>query len=316
MQTTLSDGQALATQPTPQLTREITSDRLLIEAWLHARSPHTQRAYASDIRRLAASLAENQTSGVGKSLHSISVSSLQTFADTLSHLGPATRYRILSAVKSLLAFAFQIGYLPFDIGRVLRLPAVKNRLSERILTEADVLRLLQSESNPRNRLMLFVLYSAGIRVQELCSLCWRDVAPNGASGQITVFGKGGSTRSILLPPDVWNALDATRPGGPEARDQPVFRSRKQGRALLPGAVRDIVKRAAHRVGIRLPISPHWLRHAHASHALDHGAPIHLVQATLGHANLNTTGRYLHARPQDSSGMFLNATFLAERSPDS
>jgi integrase/recombinase XerD len=66
----------------------------------------------------------------------------------------------------------------------------------------------------------------------------------------------------------------------------------------------IVRKAAERAGIELPVSPHWFRHAHASHALDRGAPIHLVQATLGHASITTTGRYLHARPSDSSSRFL------------
>ena len=66
----------------------------------------------------------------------------------------------------------------------------------------------------------------------------------------------------------------------------------------------IVRQAADRAGIELPVSPHWFRHAHASHALDRGAPIHLVQATLGHASITTTGRYLHARPNDSSSRFL------------
>jgi len=74
--------------------------------------------------------------------------------------------------------------------------------------------------------------------------------------------------------------------------------------LQPTAVLRIVRRAAQRAGMNVAVSPHWLRHAHASHALDRGAPIHLVQATLGHASIITTGRYLHARPTDSSSRFL------------
>ena len=66
----------------------------------------------------------------------------------------------------------------------------------------------------------------------------------------------------------------------------------------------IVRKAARRAGIELNVSPHWLRHAHGSHALDRGAPIHLVQATLGHASVATTGKYLHARPKESSSRFL------------
>jgi integrase/recombinase XerD len=69
-------------------------------------------------------------------------------------------------------------------------------------------------------------------------------------------------------------------------------------------VKRIVKAAANRAGIEAPVSPHWLRHAHASHALDRSAPIHLVQATLGHASVSTTGKYLHARPEDSSARYL------------
>ena len=74
--------------------------------------------------------------------------------------------------------------------------------------------------------------------------------------------------------------------------------------LRPLAVLRIVRKASARAGIELPVSPHWFRHAHASHSLDRGAPIHLVQAALGHASITTTGRYLHARPNDSSSRFL------------
>ena len=69
-------------------------------------------------------------------------------------------------------------------------------------------------------------------------------------------------------------------------------------------VHRIVKAAAARAGLSAAVSAHWLRHAHASHALDRGAPIHLVQATLGHSSVATTGRYLHARPNDSSSRYL------------
>jgi integrase/recombinase XerD len=86
--------------------------------------------------------------------------------------------------------------------------------------------------------------------------------------------------------------------------EPVFKSRKKGDALTPQGVLAVVREAAGRAGIEGNVSPHWLRHAHASHALDRGAPIHLVQATLGHSSITTTGRYLHARPADGSSRFL------------
>ena len=75
---------------------------------------------------------------------------------------PASRYRALSAVKSLLGFGHQVGYLPFDVGRALRLPVVRNRLNERILPEADLHRILSLEPNPRNRTILTLLYPVSV----------------------------------------------------------------------------------------------------------------------------------------------------------
>jgi integrase/recombinase XerD len=91
--------------------------------------------------------------------------------------------------------------------------------------------------------------------------------------------------------------------GAAAPDDPVFRSRKGG-ALDPSQVLRIVQAAAQRAGLEAKVSPHWLRHGYASHALDRGAPVHLVAATLGHASIATTGRYAHARPSDSSSRYL------------
>lgn len=273
------------------------TDSELIAVWLHGRSPHTQRAYQADIERFRASLA--------KPLSHATLLDLQHFADSLTDLASASRYRTLSAVKSLLAFGHRTGYLPLDLGRALRLPGVRNRLNERILAEADLHRMLNLESHKRNQAILRLLYASGVRVGELCGLSWRDLQPNGDGGQITVWGKGSVTRSVQLPAAVWKLLMTLRNEDAGA-DEPVFVSRKkQGRGRLqPLAVLRIVRAAARRAGIALPVSPHWLRHAHASHALDRGAPIHLVQATLGHANINTTGRYLHARPKESSSGYL------------
>ena len=116
-----------------------------------------------------------------------------------------------------------------------------------------------------------------------------------------VFGKGGKTRVVLVKRDTWQELQALRrTAGP---NDPVFRSRK-GAHLTSSQLWRIIKAAAARAGLPPEVSTHWLRHAHASHALDRGAPISLVQNTLGHASVATTGRYLHARPEDSSARYL------------
>ena len=114
----------------PATIAQATTDDQVVALWLHARSRHTQRAYLADVERFRA-LA-------GKQLHQVTLGDVQDFADSLVTLAPASQARVLSAVKSLLAFAHRVGYLTYDVGRPLRLPRQKNRLAERILPEADV----------------------------------------------------------------------------------------------------------------------------------------------------------------------------------
>ncbi len=118
-----------------------------------------------------------------------------------------------------------------------------------------------------------------------------------------MYGKGNKTRYVLISRGTFDELRRLA-GESVDSDAPVFVSRKDG-PLDASQVHRIVKVAAKRAGLPGEVSPHWLRHAHASHALDRGAPISLVQATLGHASVQTTGKYLHARPNESSGRYLS-----------
>jgi hypothetical protein len=199
----------------------------------------------ADIRRFCAH--------AGKPLATVTLADLQSFADSLLDLAPTSRYRTLSAVKSLVGFGHQLGYLPFDVGRALRLPALRNRLAERILPEADVHRILSLEPKERNRALLMLLYASGGRVSEICDLRRRDVQANGDGAQITVFSKGGRTRTVQLPPSVARLLMPLKDDA--SPDEPVFRSRKGGQALQPVGVLRIVRLAAHRAGVELPSLP-------------------------------------------------------------
>jgi integrase/recombinase XerD len=180
---------------------------------------------------------------------------------------------------------------------------VKDTLAERIMSESDLQRMLALETHPRNAALLRLIYAAGLRISEACGLRWRDLSARDDAGQITVFGKGGKTRAVLLSSSVWARLKALR--GDADQDAPVFLSREGG-ALDASQVHRIVKAAAKRAGLSEAVSAHWLRHAHVSHAVDRGAPVHVVRATVGHASLETTTRYSHARPGDSSARYLAA----------
>jgi len=292
--TVLLDGSNISVLPAVLTANE----KALFASWLHGRSPHSTRAYQANVARFF--------TYVGKPLTAVTLADLQGYADVLAaaDLAPASQARMLAAVKSLLTFAHTTGYLPYNVGRGLRLPAVRGRLAERIPSEEDVLTLLAHEPNRRNHALIRLLYTAGLRLSEACALCWRDLQPRGEAGQVTVWGKGEKERAVLLSAGTWRELATLRPAG-VGPDAPVFRSRQQ-QPLSPSQAWRIVKAAAKHAGLeKAPaFSPHWLRHAHASHALDRGAPVSLVREGLGHASLVTTSRYTHARPGDGSSRYL------------
>jgi integrase/recombinase XerD len=290
----LLESSQISTAPLAQ----VESDAKLISLWLHGRSPETQRAYRRDVADFTALIG-------GKPLALVTVNDIQLYQDAMQKriLATATIARRLGAVKSLLAYGQKLGVLPVNVGAAVKPPTGKNALAERILTESQVLTMLALEPNPRNRVLLRFMYATGCRVSELCSLKWRDLreAALGA-GQVTLFGKGSKTRVVIFSAETWKLVRSLR--GTTLPDDPVFCSRKHSGHLKPAQVHRIVAAAGKRAGIEGNVSPHWLRHSHASHALERNTPIHLVQATLGHSSVATTGRYLHARPTDGSALHL------------
>jgi integrase/recombinase XerD len=289
-----------------------TSDDGMVALWLgkYTRSAHTRRGYAADIRAFRTFVA--------KPLRLVTGSDVNDFAACLAHLAPATQARRLSAVKSLIALLHRQGLLAFDVAAAIQLPSIKDTLIERIMTEEAVQRLLWAADTPRrslrfgtrtsryaqrNAALLRLLYGTGMRISEVCGLRWRDVTARTEAGQLNVFGKGGKSRPVLLTKSLWDRIQAMR--GTAGPDDPLFQSREGG-ALDASQVHRIMKTAAAQAKLAPEISVHWLRHAHASHALDRGCPVHVVQTTLGHASLTTTTRYSHAKPGDSSAKYLVA----------
>jgi len=270
------------------------SDERLIGLWLHGKAASTKTAYTADVASFRAYAA--------RPLRAIMLGDVQDWTDSLAPLKASSRARKTASVKSLFSFAHRIGFVAFNVAAVVRLPPVENVLSERILPEGDVHRMLALETHPRNRAMLNLLYGAGLRISEVCGLSWRNVQSRNDAGQVSVFGKGGKTRIVLLPVSVWRLLEGLR--GDAVSDAAVFASRNGGGHLDPASVDRVVKAAAKRAGLSVKVSTHWLRHASASHALDRGCPISMVQAGLGHASIATTGRYLHAKPGDSHARYL------------
>ena len=265
----------------------------LVDLWLHGKSANTVDGYRRYAERFF--LHVNH-----KLLADCTLMDIQMWTMTL-HCSENSKRVAVGAIKSLFSFAKQLGVISANLGVLVKSPKAKNRLAERILTEEGVNLLIKSTTNPRDRAIIRLLYFAGLRVSELCHLKWRDLKARGDGGQITVFGKGEKTRTVLVGKGIWREMNELK--GYARKDDPVFVSAKGGH-LCRSMVFHIVKNAAKRAGFEGNVSPHWLRHSHASHSLDRGAPIHLLQKTLGHSSVAITEMYLHARPTDSSGLYL------------
>lgn len=274
------------------------SDTQMIDLWLSGKAKNTQQAYRRDIDLFLAFLE-------AKPLQRVTLNDFQEYRKALNSQGWAESsvQRRLNAVKSLLTYGHTIGVLAVNAAKPEKVGKGKDKISQRILPESAILRMLHTyKGSERDRVILLFLYASGCRCSELLSLTWEDCQElDSGNARITIYGKGGKTRVILLGAEIWQQVKVLR--GDRPLNSPIFISRK-GKALSRTQIHRIVKDAAQQAGIDKPVSAHWLRHAHASHSLKRGAPINLVSQSLGHASLDTTKIYLHADPDDSSGLYL------------
>ena len=146
------------------------------------RASHTRRNYERQSARFLAF--------IGRPLASVRLGDVQAYLASLGDVASATRANATAVIKSLLSFAQVTGYLRFNVGKVVKVPPVKNILAERILPEAGTLRLIALEANPRNRALLTLLYGGGLRIAEACGLRWRDLSErDDGAGQVTLYGR-------------------------------------------------------------------------------------------------------------------------------
>jgi integrase/recombinase XerD len=280
-------------------------DDQIVERWLESKAASsTAEGYASDFERF------REFIGVDKPLESVELGDLQRYAKHLrakktskgKKLGAGRQRRLLNVVRSFYAFAVKLEYLPKNPALSLRLPKAEDVLAERLLTREEVDQIIAAEENPRNQLLLKVIFYSGARVSEAINLEWRHVQPNPEGGQLTLFGKGDETRTVVIPLEIYEALLGLQGCGGE--NDYVFPSQKSPQ-LSRYQVFRIVKKAAKKAGLSHSISTHWLRHANATIAIHNGASLELVQRTLGHKSITTTQKYLHAQPNDSTGLYLD-----------
>ena len=216
-------------------------------------------------------------------------------------LAPTSLRRRAAALKGFYRFAYGEGLIEVDVANHLDLPRQSRRLPDTLgVDEVDRLLEAASAGGPRDRALLELLYAAGLRVSEAIGLDREDLSLDGAF--VRVIGKGDKERLVPIGEvsvdhlTVW--LEGPRPGlmalhhVDPLRGGPVFLG-DRGRRLARQQAWTAVTAAAERAGLVGRVSPHTLRHSFATHLLEGGADLRVVQELLGHASISTTQLYTH-----------------------
>ncbi|NDY90831.1 site-specific tyrosine recombinase XerD [Ideonella livida] len=284
-----------------------TQDQALLDSWLDALwledglAAPSLAAYRADLTALARWQAARAEGGARGGLLALTAQALRDFLDHRWQLGdkPSSANRRVAALRRFFRWAVREGLVTEDPS----LPLQRARQAPRVpgtLSEAQVLALLQAPDTAtplglRDRAMLELMYASGLRVTELVTLTLLQVAL--ADGVLKVAGKGSKERLVPFGQEAaeWLSRYLTQAraeilGGQRSDDLFVT---ARGGAMTRQMAWVMVRRHAQTSGITVALSPHTLRHAFATHLLNHGADLRAVQLLLGHADISTTTIYTH-----------------------
>ena len=271
-------------------------------------SPNTLDAYVRDLDKLLVFL-----NGEGKFVTDVSLQDLQTFAAGLHDvgIGPRSQCRILSGVRSFYRFLVMDGYMDNDPTELLESPVLGEHLPEFLTpNEVDTLKESIDLSKPeghRNRAIIEVLFSRGLRVSELVNLQFSQVYAD--ERFLRVFGKGSKERLVPISELALKEIEHYLPWRNSLKIKPgeedyVFLNRR-GAHLTRTMILIMLKEQAQIAGIQKTISPHTLRHSFATALLEGGADLRVIQALLGHESIGTTEIYTHLSMQTLREEVLN-----------
>ena len=271
------------------------TDPEIIHLWLSGKSKTTRQTYSTSTSQFL--------SFVGKPLNAIMLEDVVMWTESFSLRGYSdnTIRNKLAAIRSLFSFGVKVGYLRINPVAIVKPPKPRDAMVERIISQTQIKQLISAADKLRDRLILKVLYTLGLRVSELTKISWRDIREIGNRVLISIHGKGSKTRVLLLPHPLWGELQQLPRG---EKTNAVFLSRF-GNRLDRHAVHRLVKKTAIKAGINDKVSAHWIRHGHACHSLRNGAGIELVMKSLGHSSLAITSKYLHCEESECTSSYIN-----------
>ncbi|KGM56424.1 recombinase XerC [Lysobacter arseniciresistens ZS79] len=252
-------------------------------------SAHTLDAYRRDLAVLA-----QWAEGQGVAVAALQAGQLRGFvaAEHRRGLSPKSLQRRLSACRSFYGWLLKQGRIAANPAAGIRGPKAPRKLPQ-VLDPDEAQALVEVPTDAplglRDRALLELFYSSGLRLSELCALRWRDL--DLSEGLVTVLGKGGKQRSVPVGSHARRALAEWRRESGAASEAPVFPGRNG--PITPRAVQYRLRQLAQRQGLFKRVHPHLLRHSFASHVLESSGDLRGVQELLGHADIATTQIYTH-----------------------
>ena len=264
-------------------------------------SDNSVLAYELDFKRLQTYMEEHHIDVVHATFDDLQAFVFETFKQIKS---AKTQARLLSSIHSFYRFLLYHHYIEQDPSELLEMPRVEKHLPEVLsLEEIDAMIAqidMSKHEGHRNRAIIEMLYGSGLRVTELTELRLSNIYRK--EGYMRILGKGSKQRLVPISPvadeqfGYWLHDRSQLDIKPEASD--IAFLNHYGRQLTRAMIFTIVKRLAEAAGIRKTISPHTLRHSFATHLLQNGADLRIIQQLLGHESIVTTEIYTHVNIQD------------------
>ncbi|GAB3340592.1 tyrosine recombinase XerC [Marilutibacter aestuarii] len=274
-------------------------------------SAHTLDAYRRDLAALGDWSATH-----GLDVLALDAEQVRAFiaAEHRRGLSPKSLQRRLSACRSFYGWLLRQGRIAASPAAAIRAPKAPRKLPQ-VLDPDEAKALVEVPTDAplglRDRALLELFYSSGLRLSELCALRWRDL--DLADALVTVLGKGGKQRSVPLGSHARAALAEWRASVPAGEGDPVFPGRNG--PITPRAVQLRLRKLALQQGLFKRVHPHLLRHSFASHILESSGDLRGVQELLGHADIATTQIYTHLDYQHLSRVYDDAHPRAHRRTD-
>lgn len=275
-------------------------------------SANTLDAYRRDLDALQAWATEQSTADPSR----LDTPQLRAFiaAEHRRGLSPKSLQRRLSACRSFFAWLLKHGRVAANPAAGIRAPKAPRKLPQ-VLDADEAMQLVEVPTDAplglRDRALLELFYSSGLRLSELCALRWS--ALDLAGGFVQVTGKGNKQRIVPVGTHARAALQAWRDEQKTPADACVFPGRG-GAPISQRAVQMRIKQLAHRQGLFKHVHPHMLRHSFASHILESSGDLRGVQELLGHADISTTQIYTHLDFQHLAKVYDAAHPRAKRKP--